>query len=135
MDQFASLAVNETVPDGSGVGHATTESTGKAEQQGVNAGFVIERGEEHVLIYNTVRTRIASCIHASCKEKKFNQEGRRALTKVDCNIAGIERVGVLVAGGEGISNQVNAWSRRIAYRPKTPPARPCSIADWVSTAV
>ena len=135
MNQFVSLAVNETVPGGFGVGHATTESTGKAEQQGMNARFVIERGEEHVLIYNTVRTRIASCIHASCKEKKFNQEGRRALTKVDCNIAGIERVGVLVAGGEGISNQVNAWSRRIAYRPKTPPARPCSIADWVSTAV
>ena len=135
MNQFVSLAVNETVPGGFGVGHATTESTGKAEQQGMNARFVIERGEEHVLIYNTVRTRIASCIHASCQEKKFNQEGRRALTKVDCNIVGIEWVSVLVAGREEISNQVNAWSRRIAYRPKTPPARPCSIADWVSTAV
>ena len=124
MNQFASLAVNETVFDGSGVGHATTESTGKAEQQGVNAGFVIERGEEHVLIYNTVRTRIASRIHASCQERKFNQEGRRALIKVDCNIIGIERMSVLVAGREEISHQVNASSRQVAYRPKTPPVRP-----------
>ena len=68
--------MNEIIPDSSGMGHATAEITRKAEGRGMGAGIIIKGGTDYVLVYNTVRTRVAPCIHAPRDERELDQ-GRR----------------------------------------------------------
>lgn len=126
--------MNKTIPDSSGVGHATTKIAGKAEKDEMSTEIITEGGIDRVLVYNTVRTRVASCIHASHDERELDKERRSALgRKVDGDIEGVERMSVSVAE-KVIRNQEDA-SRWVTYRPKTPPLRPWLIAAWVSTAL
>jgi len=50
--------MNETIPDSSGMGNATTEITRKAEKEGVNTEIIAKGGTDCVIIYNAVRTRV-----------------------------------------------------------------------------
>ena len=90
---------------------------------------------DHVLVYNTIKTRVASCVHASRDERELDQERRCALRlEIDGNVIGIERMSISVTGRERIRDR-STKRKCVSYRPKTPPVRPWLIAVWVSTAV
>ena len=84
--------MNETIPGSSGMGHATAEITGNAEKK-MSVRFISSGGMNCALVYNTVSTRITSCVHASRDEERRCTGGR----KVDSDIIGVERMSVSVA--------------------------------------
>ena len=97
--------MNETVPDSPGVGHATAKIAGKAEKERMSTETTTEGGIDCILVYNTVGTRVTSCVHASRDERELDEERRRARSrKVDGDIVGIERMSVSVAGREQMRN-------------------------------
>ena len=61
--------------------------------------MIAGEGADCALVYNTVRTRVPSCVHASRDEREFDKEWRRTLRReVDGNIVGVERMSISVAG-------------------------------------
>ena len=131
----SSSAMDETIPDSSGMGHATAEITRKAEREGMNTDITTKGRTDCSLVYNTVRTRVTPCVHAPRDQRELDQERRSARSReVDGDIVGVECMSISVTGREQMRTQEKA-SRWVTYRPKTPPLRPWLIAAWVSTAV
>ena len=85
------------------------KSPERLSERGMRAEVAAEGRRDRVLVHNTIRTRVAPCVHASCDKREFDQERRRALwLETDGNVIGIERMSASVTGREQVRDRATA---------------------------